>query len=118
MGLDAHAPSSTLPLDPTLPGDLATDWPIIEFNNTVTGVHEVLFYADFAAAIMIDGTNEVNQMRFWVYAKWGVMDICVGTCSEIDNVIDCPADLSKGRPATGTDTEDPVDNFPNLGAND
>ena len=63
-----------------------------------------------------------DQVRFWVYAKWGVLDICAGTCEAETNPVLCPAALAIGRPTVGTaddsPPEMPPDNFPNLGAGD
>jgi hypothetical protein len=64
-----------------------------------------------------------DQVRFWVYAKWGVMDICAGTCEAETAPILCPVALAMGRPTTGTTDDDPdndmpPDDFPNLGADD
>ena len=42
-------------VDPALPGDApAADFPIIEFNDTTTGVHVVLTYQDILDELPID----------------------------------------------------------------
>ena len=49
------------------------------------------------------------------------MDICVGTCEDLSNAVNCPVNLAIGRPAAGTadnNDPDPPDNFPNLGADE
>lgn len=56
-------------------------------------------------------------MRFWVYSKWGRLDICAGTCPGLDNVVMCPAALRLGADTPTTFTAD-NDTEPNLGAGD
>lgn len=49
------------------------------------------------------------------------MDICVGTCEDLSNAVNCPVALAIGRPGAGTTNNndpDPPDNFPNLGADE
>ena len=59
IGLAAFAGNAINPMllavDPALPGAaMAGDFPIIEFNDTSTGVRQVLTYAQIVAALPID----------------------------------------------------------------
>jgi len=79
-----------------------------------------IFWADILAEAPWSGDFQ-DQVRFWVYAKWGVLDICAGNCEAETEAVLCPAAIAVGRPAAGTSDDDPdndmpPDDFPNLGA--
>ena len=57
MGLTG-VPPDLFPVDPTLPGAAdAADFPVIEFNDTATGVHQVILLEDILDELPIDGST-------------------------------------------------------------